>query len=155
MSRRYLAILKSGVVHRSEAWKDGSPAPLCVPPERLLSDILESLVLAKYMLWVAGYRGGVRLRHNLRIPQWWSIYPHASEWNEPGTFPNEVQEFDLESSREQWGLAIRELLDPYYHASRQRECALIGRDGVIPPKHAGVFPLSFDRYLAIDRSPDT
>lgn len=150
--RRYLSILKTGVVHRSDAWRDESPAHRRISPERLLVEVLETLVLGKYMLAAAGYRGGVRLHHRLRIPQWWSIYSHASEYNEPGTFKNDVSDFELESSPERWGLAIRELLDPYYHASRERECALIGRDGVILPKQAESFPVSFDRYLAIDRS---
>ncbi len=156
-SSLYLAILKSGLIHWSRVRlepPDGKSQPIA--SMEIVMNTLPVMVLARSVLRTAGYLGDVRLRYIMNRPRPWKLDPGLFEARKvpPGLYESEVETFDLESGPESWGTAIKELLDPFFHAAGVQANPYFSPLGLVRLRHAKSFS-EFGKHLRIEEAPSS
>jgi hypothetical protein len=152
-ARTYLALLKNGVVHFSRNAVTGSPYQ-SFNAVGAVSDMLQCMMVARYVLEAAGYFGAVRCVHRLRAAQPWRVYPEGEEsfWEgAPADYWSQVESIDLAQTQGNWGRALKDLIDPYFQASGEVEGPYFDSDVAVIPQYAQKFGSQFDPYIRVKR----
>jgi hypothetical protein len=151
----YLAVLKTGVVHyathtafreseNKEFW-DFFPLPA-------LNRMIEGLMVSHEVLRMSSYHGPVRLLYELRPEKRWRLDPRILDHKfiEVGVFTSQVDDVNLERSMGSWGVILKEMLDPIFHAAGKIECSSIFTPDGILKKHLAQLFRQYGKYVQIE-----
>jgi hypothetical protein len=150
----YIAVLKTGVVHfSSNSAFDDKGEEFHFSSLGAAHRILQALIISHEVLRLSAYSGPVRLQYQLRANKPWRIDPEFFSLHNAipaGTYGTDIPEITLDSTMGSWGMVVKDMLDPIFHAAGAYKSPHFTFDGVLLKKWAKDFAV-YAPYMRIEQ----